>query len=309
MAYCIRKKEFVADAVRRVAGEQLDKAITELKDQQADRHQTVHQVRKRCKKLRGLLRLVRPALGETYRSENAFFRDLAGDLSAVRDAQSVLDCFVQLTQRESDGGMLASIRQKLAGRRRRIADSQMNLAERLADMQDKLCEARQRTRTWQLSDDGFSAIETGLRKTYARARRVLMRLRQGCAAGSEGDSTFPDADWHDLRKSVKYHWYHMRLLHRIWPEMVQVRRRAAKKLGDTLGDDHDLSVLSSILTAESELFGSAEEAQFCLTLIDRRREQLHGKALPVAKRLFAENPRGFAKVFRKYWREWKGAGR
>ena len=47
---------------------------------------TVHDVRKRCKKVRGLLRLVRPGLGPDYRRANADVRDAARELSSLRDA-------------------------------------------------------------------------------------------------------------------------------------------------------------------------------------------------------------------------------
>jgi CHAD domain-containing protein len=227
----------------------------------------------------------------------------------VRDAQSIIDCFDQLTQslaHEPAGDALAPLRERLVQRRRRIADSQLNLSERLAELQERLQEVRQRIDAWQLSDDGFSAIEPGLHKTYGRARRILKRLRKATDAdnGTVGECT--DADWHDLRKRVKYHWYHMRLLRRVWPEMVQVRRQAAKKLGVVLGDDHDLSVLRDRLSTETAVFGSGEDVQFCLALIEQRRKQLHDKVLPAAKRLFAEKPRRFTNLFRRYWRAWKG---
>ena len=59
----------------------------------------IHQIRKRCKKLRAVLRLVRPGLSEFYASENAFFRDAARVLSPLRDTQSVLDAYDGLMKR------------------------------------------------------------------------------------------------------------------------------------------------------------------------------------------------------------------
>jgi hypothetical protein len=49
----------------------------------------VHQVRKLCKKLRGLIRLVRPEF-DNFQKEDEFFRDAARELSYVRDAQSII---------------------------------------------------------------------------------------------------------------------------------------------------------------------------------------------------------------------------
>lgn len=50
--------EPVADGVREIADDQLGTALAEIDDNE-DRHDAVHEVRKRCKKVRGLMRLVR----------------------------------------------------------------------------------------------------------------------------------------------------------------------------------------------------------------------------------------------------------
>ena len=71
MAFQILADESVEEAVQRIVREQIDKAIDEINDRELDRHETVHQVRKRCKKIRGLIRLVRPQLEDTYDRENA----------------------------------------------------------------------------------------------------------------------------------------------------------------------------------------------------------------------------------------------
>jgi inorganic triphosphatase YgiF len=61
MPFRLRRKKTVQKSVRRIALEQIDKAIREVLDDNVNRHEAVHQVRKRCKKLRGLIRLVRPS--------------------------------------------------------------------------------------------------------------------------------------------------------------------------------------------------------------------------------------------------------
>lgn len=44
--------ESAGDGIRRMAREQIDRALEEISDSSLDRHDTVHQVRKRCKKIR-----------------------------------------------------------------------------------------------------------------------------------------------------------------------------------------------------------------------------------------------------------------
>jgi len=94
MAYHLSQKKTVKAGIVKIAKSQIDKAIEEVAEG-IDRHEVVHQVRKRCKKLRGLIRLIRPAFPGCAK-ENAFFRDAAGELSYVRDAQSVIESFEDL---------------------------------------------------------------------------------------------------------------------------------------------------------------------------------------------------------------------
>ena len=73
MPFKLLADEDVESGIRRVAYEQLDKCLDELDDDSLEAHATVHQARKRCKKLRGLVRLVRPALGFAYSIENSWY--------------------------------------------------------------------------------------------------------------------------------------------------------------------------------------------------------------------------------------------
>ncbi len=88
MAYRIKKGDKSVQAgLRRIADEQIGRALGEIDDDDLDFAEKVHQVRKRCKKLRGLIRLVRPAFDD-YSAENGAFRDAAQMLSGVRDTRT-----------------------------------------------------------------------------------------------------------------------------------------------------------------------------------------------------------------------------
>jgi CHAD domain-containing protein len=297
MAYRMRRKKSVQKSVRKVAREQIDKAIGEILDQELDRHQVVHQVRKRCKKLRGLIRLVRPEFDD-YAQENTFFRDAARSLSYVRDAQSIIDCFDDLIEHfheQVDRENFASIRRQLADRRRQVAEDEVGLQQRLDAFLAQMRVARQRADDWKVGDDGFSAVAGGLQKTYDRGRRAL--------AAAYND---PSAEaFHELRKRAKYHWYHVRLLRRIWRDMMQVQRGAAHEVSDLLGDDHDLVVLRATLLDDPDAFGTQKDIQAFVGLIDRRRLELQAQARPLAERVFAEQPKRLVARFHRYWGVWK----
>ncbi|NJK27804.1 MAG: CHAD domain-containing protein [Coleofasciculaceae cyanobacterium SM2_3_26] len=81
--YQLTTKETVSNGIKRVAQEELDRAIAQLSGQTEESHEeAIHDARKRLKKLRALLRLVRDRLGQdAYERENLCFRDAARKLS------------------------------------------------------------------------------------------------------------------------------------------------------------------------------------------------------------------------------------
>lgn len=64
MAYRIDPGADLQEELRAIARDQVEAALSDLSDPTDDVVAAVHDCRKRCKKLRGLVRLVRPALGE-----------------------------------------------------------------------------------------------------------------------------------------------------------------------------------------------------------------------------------------------------
>jgi CHAD domain-containing protein len=297
MPYRLRRSESVQDAVQRVAREQIDKAIGEIDDEHLDRHEAVHQVRKRCKKLRGLIRLVRPQFEETYQRENAWYRDAARMLSYVRDAQSIIETYDKLVDRFGDAvdcEALSSIRRRLTERRRELAEDEVGLRQRLREFRARMGEGRERVAAWRLEDDDFGAVEGGLSKTYARARKAMQEAYENPSVDS----------FHEWRKRVKYHWYHMRLLRNVWKVPIKARRDEASLLADLLGDDHDLAVLRETLLQSPDEFGDEQVIRTTLGLITQRQMELRAEAKPLGARLLAEKPKRFVRRIRRYWQAW-----
>nr|MDQ2696399.1 CHAD domain-containing protein [Pseudomonadota bacterium] len=297
-AFRLRQNESVGKGIRRIVGEQIDKAIAELHDPALDRHQAIHQVRKRCKRIRGAIRLVRPQFEAVYRQENACFRDAARTLSPIRDAEAIiatydalLDAFAGQVDRRTFGG----VRRALTLRRKRIIQEQTDLEARLEEFIVTLRQARERVDGWPLPKDGFAAVAGGLKKTYGRGRRALE------LAYAKPSS----ARFHEWRKRVKYLRYHLRLLGGLWEPVMKTAWSEVKALSDLLGDDHDLAVFRQTLTDDPKAFGDAKVLQALLGLIDRRRAQLQQQARPLGLRVFAEKPAALARRLDGYWEAWQ----
>ena len=291
MAYRWNPQQTPQTNLRRIADSQSKKALQALADNEP--HQAVHEYRKYCKKLRGLLRLVRPALGDTYRDENTTLRDAARSLSNIRDASAHLETIDALREHYPEllaQPPLTDIEQALADARDRAAQEQ-DLAARLERARHSMEGVRERARGWQLDTGGFEAVGGGLQKTYKRARKALDH-----AYSEQTVEAF-----HEWRKRAKYHRYHMHILEPLWPDVLTGRRESAHLLSDLLGDDHDLAELQTTLMRNADAYGGTKTVQALLPLIERRRAELQIQALPLGRKLFAEKPQRFVTRIKSYW--------
>lgn len=234
MSYRFIKGEIPSAGLRRILLEELDAArvelVTALEDPVA-----LHEVRKRIKRMRALVRLCREGLGELAKLEDMVLRDVGRMLAAHRESDALVEILraaaktagavevrhleetVRLHQsarapmrnREAD---LARARRALGGLRRRIAAIEVD------EFDERACLRR-------------------LRKSYRRARD------QWWVAVS--DPT--DDGLHEWRKLTKILLNHLRLV-RVWcgDELPRVRS-ALVEIDDRLGRARDYAHLAGIL--------------------------------------------------------------
>lgn len=302
MSYQLEGTESVEEGVKRISTEKVDRAIDHITDGGMERHETVHEVRKRCKEIRATVRLVRPALGETYDKENAWYRDIARKLSDIRDAQALIETYDEhitpIAEDALDETARKSVRKTLVARRGRISTEQ-NLGERLEDVHEDLLEGRPRIESWELDAEGFDAIGPGVKKSYRRGREAMEEAYDEPTA----------ENFHEWRKRAKYHRYHTRLLRNIWLSPMKTRRSELKDLTDHLGDEHDLAVFREVLTDDDRQL-AVKNSDALLDLIDQRRTELQSVSNPLGGRAHAEEPDALIRRLGVYWGAWKaGADR
>lgn len=297
MGYHLERDEAIDAGFKRIALEQIDKAIDDLQASDTATEDRIHQLRKRCKKLRGLLRLVRPGLGDVYERENALFRDLAGRFSHLRDHHVLIETFDALMERHDDEVRVADfqpLRHRLKLEAKRLATEQVKFHDAVDETVEALRQARDRVVTWPIEDD-LDGVLAGLKKTYKRGRKALEEAR---------DDATPEA-MHELRKRAKYTWYHYRLLQQVWPKIMKAYRKEADRLGDTLGDGHDLAVFEDHLTRFSDGALSAEAAEALQGLARARRSALDARSLAHARLFYSEKPGKLTKRLAGYYRTWR----
>ncbi len=263
MAYRLTPGAPLEGEVRRIAREELASAAEGLRREKgAARDEAIHEARKSVKKVRALLRLVG---GGIARRENARLRAVARKLSELRDAAAMLEVLGSL-----DGGdALAGVRRMLL-ERKRASDRKALPAVRSSAA--ALGRIAARTERWRLGGLSDKDIARGLKRTLRRGRRAMTRAAR-CAG---------DAEYHEWRKRVKDHWYHVRLL-----GADADREKQLDELSEWLGDDHNLAVLRGLLAGDSD-------AAAAVHLIARRQAELRERALALGEQLYAAKPRKLA---------------
>jgi CHAD domain-containing protein len=282
----------IAGAFREIALSQIDLALQDV-DTAPEAGSAVHAARRRCKKLRGLLRLVRPVFPD-YRKENRAIREAAEGLSAARDAEVLVETFDSHIGKDAgDRPVYRDVRRRLVEHGEAFGSTRNT--ELLSSFRAAMQAARLRAGSWSLEKDGFGALKGGLRATYRDARQNMAQ------AAETGEA----ADFHRWRKAVKYHGYHLALLRDLAPDLLAAHRQVADLLGETLGEQHNLAVLLEVLEQSPDRFGAHEELSAIEAAVRDRMQGMEAKAFSLGRQLFSEEPAALVRRFRGFWRTWR----
>jgi CHAD domain-containing protein len=299
MPYRILDDESVTQALRRIGEEQLASARASLdKAADDDPAKGVHDCRKRCKKLRGMVRLVRPALGEQYKPINVALRDAARQLAPIRDARARLDSFddllAALPEAERDSALMDTVRRGLRADADAAEGAVQQQSERIERAAALLDEAAGRLAVLELAGDARDAIAGGTKKTYKRGRKAMADALER-----------PEPErFHEWRKRAKYTWYHTRLLRDAAPSVLKPLAKRFHDLSDSLGDAHDLVVIVDHLNQDPKRYGGRDALNAVFEAADRLRRRLERQAISLGRRLYSEPPSTFSRRLVGYYDAW-----
>lgn len=255
----------------------------------------VHDARREVKKSRAALRLLRSGIAAAaFDRENAALRDAARPLSAIRDAKVRLATLDGLVERDAPAAHSLPLERFRRGLRKERTQARRALTTALMNKQRKaLHDVAARSERWRLQGDDWKILGAGIERVYRSGRKKFQ------AAHSRDDEHL-----HVWRKQVKYLWYQLQILQPLWPQLIGELADQTHKLGDLLGDDHDLAVLrQKIVAKESAVDPAGRDA--LLALLDRRRRRLQNKAFILGDRIFEAKPRQFGRRLSKYWQVWR----
>jgi hypothetical protein len=104
---------------------------------------------------------------------------------------------------------------------------------------------------------------------------------------------------------VKDLYYQVGLLRPIWPEQMAAAEAELSRLGQWLGDDHDLVLLAGPSALPRLKKKAADEADALRTLVDHHHKQLRARALALGAKFYEEKPSVFCKRLGQYWKRWR----
>lgn len=290
--YRLQRDEDPVEGVRRVARGRSADALEQLRDGR-DLATAVHQARKDLKKLRALVRLVRPSLGaERYRIENDRCRAAGRRLSGARDAEVALATLDDLRGRYRDAPATDALRKALATERRRHGGR--TLRRGMDDAAELVERVEAGIDTWDLRTAGFELVGDGATRAYRRGRHLFAAVRDDPS----------DEAVHAWRKRVKDLWYHLRLLRDTDKPALKPMVARADELAELLGDHHDLAVLVDLART---LTPDDPDTPALRALAARRQAELLDAALACAPAVYRRKPKAFRKRLEAAWNQWRDA--
>ena len=111
--------------------------------------------------------------------------------------------------------------------------------------------------------------------------------------------------FHDWRKRVKDLYYQMQIFRNSWPPVLNHLCKQFEKLGDLLGQEHDLRVIRETLLSPHPAQIPPELLQSFLGLLQRRAFELQAEAQAIGRRIYAEKSKAFVRRIKVYWETWQ----
>ena len=260
----------------------IDSAIGGVTKSKAISDKRAHSARKLLKKARAALRLLRPTIGDVvYRRENTALRDAARSISRLRDAKAQADIVASLRKRhpkQSATGWIALESKAL---------------ERLEHLRNTLHEGsppvRAAIRMMRASRRRLSALSrrtVDAKDVDGSLRRIYRQSRKAFAVAKRRPATVL---FHEWRKRTKYFANAVDVLGKRAPSRAGALAKDAARLGDWLGEEHDLAVLANAVRRDRRALTAHAKERLRKT-IDARRAKLQKKALRLGETLHGKKP-------------------
>jgi CHAD domain-containing protein len=292
--------------LKRLTTNELESAASRFYDGEEAFRTAVHEARKSTKRVRAVLRMIRPEIEEkVFKFEDTVMRDTARLLAPVRESIAMVES-IELLDRIY-GHLLAmnvldEIRENLESQRARIETRAMEDPELVLSVVERFERAHGRYSNWPDDPsartiygagvrDDFVAVGPGVKRTYRHGRGRMV----------EAYVTKSSEKLHHWRKSVRYLRHQMEILTPLWPEVVVGMAITLNRVGEMLGQDHDLAMLNQAIASDARLCPDPALRSLIVALANQRRADLQTAARILGRRVFVERPSSLTLRLEAYW--------
>ena len=284
----LRRQESLGQGLLR-AVEVLIDSVTAHSEESGYDEEALHRFRTTIKRLRALLRLIRPAVESVFFDrENERLRTAARLLSGTRDSEVARDTVKALpVSHQSTREAMNAVLPGLEKRVERAKAQEPNVTE----VKRRLEQTRRSFRQLKFRRTDQEIIEPGIRKVYQQGRR---RMKAAIRTGQ-------DSAYHRWRIRAKNLYYELQFLEPVWPKPLHRMVSRLSKLQDRLGLDHDLTVLRAELTKTPDAFGGKAAVRRIVSCLDHQSHKMRRAAEPLGCRIWRQKPLRFSCRLRQHW--------
>ncbi|HZP21406.1 MAG TPA: CHAD domain-containing protein [Bauldia sp.] len=276
----IRRREPIERGLWRLLDRDIEEAFAELSGN-GGREERIHRARQKLKRVRSLVRVLKPAIGEKASIAKEMLSGAARLLARARDADAAAASARGLLSAAPDSRAIGL--DKVVEEFDRRANEAHSQSTPIREVEKRLGRARTMLRdAARDGGNGTRLLTHALGRSYRKGRKAMRRAETSLAT----------PDLHRWRKSVKDLWHLLRLARKHLPRRAERDAADLARLAEALGLDHDHAMLAERLA----LSPSADPALMRqLALIAQERRRLEKEAFAIGARLYRRSPGGWAR--------------
>jgi len=228
--FFLNPNESIDHAIKRISKQIAQNCQTINQNKEDLRGEDIHQVRLCLKRMRSLLRLIKPEYSKLYAIQNKKIKMASSFLAPYRDHSIIRETLKNYLNTISDQNIHFEIK-KLLEKLNLPFYTDIKIMWAIAYANYQIEQTAQSITNFTFKQTGFDLIQTSLFDSYKKTYSLFNSVKQNHEI------------FHEWRKNIKYFTYHIELIVPLNPSKLYPLYSKLKKTGSCLGESHDLFIV------------------------------------------------------------------